>query len=113
MLGGPEPASALTPEAAIGLANQGGARVLGRDDVGTLEVGRRADLALYRVDDLGRGGIADPLAAIALAPPARAEAVVVEGQVVVRDGRLLTADEDEIGREIRAVSTRLQAVAHG
>jgi cytosine/adenosine deaminase-related metal-dependent hydrolase len=113
MLGEPEPAAVLTPEAAIGLANRGGAEVLGRDDTGTLEIGRRADLALYRVDDLGRGGIADPLAAIVLAPPARAEAVVVEGRVVVREGRLVTADEDEIAREIRAVSTRLQAVARG
>ncbi|HVD00869.1 MAG TPA: 8-oxoguanine deaminase [Candidatus Dormibacteraeota bacterium] len=112
MLGRPAPAAALTPEAAIGLANRGGAAVLGRDDVGTLEVGKRADVALYKVDDLGRGGIADPLAAIALAPPARAEAVVVEGRVVVREGRLLTADEDEVAREISAVSVRLQAVAH-
>jgi cytosine/adenosine deaminase-related metal-dependent hydrolase len=113
MLGEPEPAAALTPEAAIGLANRGGAAVLGRDDVGTLEVGKRCDVALYRVDDLGRAGIADPLAAIALAPPARAEAVVVEGRVVVREGRLLTADEEEVAREIGAVSRRLQTVAHG
>jgi cytosine/adenosine deaminase-related metal-dependent hydrolase len=113
MLGAPEPAAALTPEGAIALANQGGARVLGRDDVGTLEVGKRADLALYRVDDLGRAGIADPLAAIALAPPARAEAVVVEGRVVVREGRLLSADEEEIAAGIRSASRRLLAVPRG
>jgi cytosine/adenosine deaminase-related metal-dependent hydrolase len=112
MLGVPEPASALGPSGAFALANQGGARVLGRDDVGTLEVGKRADLALYRVDDLGRAGIADPLAAIALAPPARAEAVVVNGRVVVREGRLLTADEEELAREIKAAGDRLQEVHH-
>src|SRR6202022_1961220 len=71
MLGAPNAAAALAPSGAFALANQGGARVLGRDDVGTIEVGKRADLALYRVDDLGRAGIADPLAAIALAPPDR------------------------------------------
>jgi len=112
MLGAPAPAAALSPSGAFGLGNQGGARVLGRDDVGTIEVGKRADLALYRVDDLGRAGIADPLVAIALAPPARAEAVVVDGRVVVREGRLLTADEDELAREIRAASDRLQEVHH-
>jgi cytosine/adenosine deaminase-related metal-dependent hydrolase len=113
LLGRREPAAALSPSGAVGLGNQGGARVLGRDDVGTIEVGKRADLALYRADDLGRGGIADPLAAIALAPPSRAEAVVVNGRVVVREGRLLTADEEELAREIAAAGARLRRVHHG
>ena len=112
MLGVPEPAAALSPSGAFALGNKGGAGVLCRDDVGTIEVGKRADLALYRADDLGRAGIADPLAAIALAPPARAEAVVVEGRVVVREGRLLTADEEDLAREIRAASGRLREVHH-
>ncbi|MDQ6919712.1 MAG: amidohydrolase family protein, partial [Candidatus Dormibacteraeota bacterium] len=102
----------MSPSGAFAIGNQGGARVLGRDDVGTIEVGKRADLALYQVDDLGRAGIADPLTAIALAPPARAEAVVVDGRVVVREGRLLTADEEELAREIGAASRRLQEVHH-
>jgi hypothetical protein len=42
-----------------------------------------------------------------LAPPARAAAVIVNGRVVVFDGRLLTADEDEIAGEIAATSARL------
>jgi cytosine/adenosine deaminase-related metal-dependent hydrolase len=113
MLGVPEPAAPLGPRSAFAIANDGGARVLGRDDVGTIEVGKRADLALYRVDDLGRAGIADPLAAIALAPPARAEAVVVDGRVVVREGRLVTADEEELAGAIKAASERLQRVRHG
>ena len=110
MLGNRDGAGALSPSGAFALANQGGAAVLGRGDVGTIEVGKRADLALYRADDLGRGGIADPLAAIALAPPARAEAVVVDGRVVVRDGHLLTADEDQLARDISAASERLRGV---
>jgi cytosine/adenosine deaminase-related metal-dependent hydrolase len=113
MLGSREAAAALSPSGAFALANQGGARVLGRDDVGTIEVGMRADLALYRADDLGRGGIADPLAAIALAPPPRAEAVVVNGRVVVREGRLLTADEEELARDITAAGNRLRRVRNG
>jgi cytosine/adenosine deaminase-related metal-dependent hydrolase len=89
------------------MATAGGAACLGRDDCGTLEVGKCADVAFFRVDDLGHAGVRDPIAGLALAPPARAEAVVVNGRVVVREGRLLTGDEDEITREISAASRRL------
>ena len=102
--GGP---NALDARTALRLATKGGADCLGRDDCGTLEVGKCADLALYRVDDLAHAGIADPLAGLALAPPSRASAVIVGGRVVVFDGRLLTADEDEIALEIAATSARL------
>jgi len=99
--------AALDARGAWRLATKGGAECLGREDCGTLEVGKCADVALYRVDDLAHAGVADRLAGIALAPPARASAVVVNGRVVVFDGRLLTADEDEIAREIAATSARL------
>jgi cytosine/adenosine deaminase-related metal-dependent hydrolase len=89
------------------LATRGGAECLGRDDCGTLEVGKCADVALFRVDDLAHAGMPDRLAGLALAPPARASIVIVNGRVVVFDGRLLTADEDEIAREIAATSARL------
>ncbi|HEX9098321.1 MAG TPA: 8-oxoguanine deaminase [Candidatus Dormibacteraeota bacterium] len=102
--GGP---NALDARSAWRLATRGGAECLGREDCGTLEVGKCADVALYRVDDLAHAGIADPLAGLALAPPARASAVIVNGRVVVYDGRLLTADEDEIAREIAATSALL------
>ena len=102
--GGPK---ALDTRSAWRLATKGGAECLGRDDCGELEVGKCADVALYRVDDLHHAGIADVLAGLALAPPARAEAVIVNGRIVVRDGRLLTADEDEVAREIKASSARL------
>jgi cytosine/adenosine deaminase-related metal-dependent hydrolase len=89
------------------LATRGGAECLGRDDCGTLEVGKCADVALFRIDDLAHAGMQDRLAGLALAPPARASIVIVNGRVVVFDGRLLTADEDEIAREIAATSARL------
>ena len=102
--GGP---GALDARSAWRLATQGGAACLGRDDCGALAPGKCADVAVYRVDDLGHAGMAHPLAGLALAPPPRAHSVVVNGRVVVRDGRLLTADEDEIGREIAVASARL------
>jgi len=98
---------ALDARTAWRLATRGGAECLGRDDCGTLEPGKCADIACFRVDDLAHAGIKDLVAGLALAPPARAQTVVVDGRVVVRGDRLLTADEDEVARDIAATSRRL------
>jgi cytosine/adenosine deaminase-related metal-dependent hydrolase len=98
---------ALDARTAWRLATRGGAQCLGRDDCGLLEAGKCADIACFRVDDLAHAGIQDLVAGLALAPPARAQTVVVNGRVVVRGGRLMTADEDQIAREIAATSARL------
>jgi len=98
---------ALDARTAWRLATRGGADCLGREDCGELDPGMCADVACFRVDDLAHAGIRDLLAGLALAPPARAQTVVVNGRAVVRDGRLLTADEEEIAREIAATSARL------
>ncbi|HUZ87320.1 MAG TPA: 8-oxoguanine deaminase [Candidatus Baltobacterales bacterium] len=107
MLGREDAPRALDARGALRLATLGGAQCLGRDDCGTLEAGHCADAALFRVDDLAHAGVKDLVAGLALAPPARAQTVIVGGRVVVRDGRLLTGDEDEIAREIAATSERL------
>jgi cytosine/adenosine deaminase-related metal-dependent hydrolase len=99
--------TALDARTAWRLATKGGADCLGREDCGTLEVGKCADIACFRVDDLAHAGMKDLLAGLALAPPPRAETVVVNGRAVVRGGRLLTADEAQISREIAATSARL------
>jgi cytosine/adenosine deaminase-related metal-dependent hydrolase len=111
MQGDPNAATTLDARGAWRLATAGGAACLGRDDCGTLEPGKCADVAFFRLDDLAHAGIEDPLAALALAPPARAEAVVVNGKIVVRDGRLLTGDEDQIARDLAAESKRLRALS--
>jgi cytosine/adenosine deaminase-related metal-dependent hydrolase len=98
---------ALDARGALKLATKGGAECLGRDDCGTLEPGKCADVALFRVDDLAHAGVVDLVAGLVLAPPSRAHTVVVNGEVVVREGRLLTADEDDIARGIAATSARL------
>jgi len=110
MQGRADAPTALDTRAAWRLATAGGAACLGRDDCGTLEVGKCADVAFFRVDDLAHAGVRDLLAGLALAPPARAEAVVVNGKVVVREGLLLTADEDEVAREVSAAGRRLSKV---
>jgi cytosine/adenosine deaminase-related metal-dependent hydrolase len=111
LLGRDDAATALDGRQAWKLASAGGAACLGREDCGALEVGRCADVALFRVDDLPHAGIDDMLQALALAPPARAEAVVVAGRQVVRQGRLLTADEDTIAEELAVTCRRLREAA--
>jgi cytosine/adenosine deaminase-related metal-dependent hydrolase len=97
----------LDARTALRLATRGGAECLGRDDCGTLEVGKCADVACFRADDLGHAGMKDLVAGVVLAPPARAHTVVVNGRGVVREGRLVTGDEEQIAREIAATSARL------
>ena len=98
---------ALDARAAWRLATQGGADCLGRADCGSLEPGKCADIACFRVDDLAHAGIADLVAGLALAPPAQAQTVIVNGRAVVRHGRLLTGDEEQIARALAATSRRL------
>jgi cytosine/adenosine deaminase-related metal-dependent hydrolase len=101
---------ALGAEAALRLATQGGARLLGRaDELGRIEVGRPADLTLFDVSGLDRAGaLSDPLAALVFTGISqRAQHVIVNGEFVVRDGRLVTVDEDEVSRQAHAASFRL------
>jgi cytosine/adenosine deaminase-related metal-dependent hydrolase len=103
---GPE---ALTAREALRLGTRGGAEVLGRGDVGSLEAGKCADLAVWRTDRLEFGGADDLVAALVLAAPQRVERLYVGGEEIVRDGRLVKADEEEIAREHRAQAARFLA----
>jgi cytosine/adenosine deaminase-related metal-dependent hydrolase len=104
--GGP---GAMTAREALRLGTRGGASVLGRDDVGSLERGKCADFAVWRTDGLEFGGADDPVAALVLSAPHRVDRLYVGGAEVVRDGRLVRADEDEIAREHRVQARRLWA----
>jgi cytosine/adenosine deaminase-related metal-dependent hydrolase len=82
---------------ALELATLGGARVLGRDDIGSLEAGKCADffsLALGAVEYAG--ALHDPVAAIVFCAPTRARCTVVHGRVLVEDGRIATVDMDAL-----------------
>ena len=107
------PDRGLTAREALRVATRGGAAILGRDEVGSLEPGRRADVALFPVDGLETAGAGvDPVAALVLSPPARVRHLVVEGEWVVRDGHLVHADEEEISREGHRVARRIVMEAH-
>jgi 8-oxoguanine deaminase len=85
--------SAMTARQALELATIGGARVLGRDDIGSLAPGMAADLAAFdlRGPDTA-GALHDPVAALVFCAPARSSWVVINGRVVVEGGRLVTVD---------------------
>ncbi len=85
-------AAAVTPERAYGWATRGSARCLGRDDIGAIEVGRQADLALFDLDDIRYAGAHDPLAALVLCGVERAHHVMVAGRWRVRDGEVIGVD---------------------
>jgi cytosine/adenosine deaminase-related metal-dependent hydrolase len=92
---------ALTAREALRLGTRGGAAVLGREDLGSLEPGRSADLAVWRTDGLELGGAQDPVAGLVLSGPHRVDRLLVAGEEIVRDCHLVNADESEIGREHR------------
>ena len=75
------------------LATLGGAAVLGRDDVGSLQAGNCADFFAIRTDRLAfAGALHDPVAAAVLCAPQQADVVVVNGKVVVKEGQLNTVE---------------------
>jgi cytosine/adenosine deaminase-related metal-dependent hydrolase len=99
-------AEAMTARDALRLATRGGAEVLRRDDLGSLEPGRRADVAVWATDGLELGGAADPVAGWVFSLPHRVDRLYVGGEEVVRDGHLVKADEEQIAREHRVQARR-------
>jgi cytosine/adenosine deaminase-related metal-dependent hydrolase len=98
----------MTVRDALRLGTRGGASVLGRDDIGRLAPGKRADIAVWRTDGLELGGAeADPVAGLVLSAPHRVDRLYVGGEEVVRDGHLVRGDEVEIAREHRKQAGRL------
>jgi 8-oxoguanine deaminase len=100
--------AALTAREALELATRGGARVLGRDDIGHLAPGMAADIVAFSLDDTGYAGSEhDPLAALVLCAPTRVDLSLIHGRVVVRDGHLTTLDLPPIVERHRAFARAL------
>ena len=96
---------ALMPADVVEMGTRGGARCLGLDDLGSVQVGMRADLAVWPGDDLG--DIADALTALVLGPDRRVRHLFVEGRAVVADGLLLGTDLAEAHRGLAGRARRL------
>jgi cytosine/adenosine deaminase-related metal-dependent hydrolase len=105
--GGP---TAMRTRDALRLATIGGAKVLGREaDLGSIEVGKLADLALWNLDDIGHADIVDPIAALVLGPVSHVDTLIVNGEIVVDEAHLTRVSHEEIAREARSASITLLA----
>lgn len=94
------------------IATIGGARVLGRDrEIGSLEPGKLADVAVWRIDGVEHAGILDPVAALGLGALPPLQRLFVHGRTVVADGTLTTAEEPVLAERVARASRELAARA--
>jgi cytosine/adenosine deaminase-related metal-dependent hydrolase len=97
--GGPK---ALAVMDALEMATRGGARALGREaEIGSIEPGQLADLAVWRLDTLPHADIADPVAALVLGAQPPLELLLVHGRTVVERDHVTGVDEAELARAAR------------
>ncbi len=83
----------MTARQSLELATRGGAAVLGRKDIGSLEPGKCADLVSFNLDHLDyAGALHDPVAALVFCAPQKVDWNIVHGKPVVENGVLLTVD---------------------
>jgi 8-oxoguanine deaminase len=92
---------------ALRWATRGSAACIGRPELGEIAVGRMADLALFRLDELRFSGHGDPLAALVLCGAHRADRVMVQGRWVVEDGAVPGLDVGELMRRHAAAALAL------
>jgi 8-oxoguanine deaminase len=106
---GADPALWVTAEEALWMATRGGAACLGRDDIGSLEPGKAADLVIVDTRRLSYAGAgSDPLAALVFTPfPEPVDTVIVNGRVVVEGGRLVGVDVPALVERTDAISQSL------
>jgi cytosine/adenosine deaminase-related metal-dependent hydrolase len=102
---GPE---ALTAREALEIATLGGAKNLNRDDIGALAPGMMADLAIFRLDSLGLAGAGhDPVAALVFCNPGNVAYSIINGRVVVEEGKVTTVDVPVIIEQHNALALEL------
>jgi 8-oxoguanine deaminase len=89
---------------ALRWATAGSARCLGRSDIGEIAVGKAADLALYKLDELRFSGAGDPLAALVMCGATRADRVMIAGQWKVEDGMPVGIDIERLRHEHSAAA---------
>lgn len=100
-------AELITPERALGWATKGSAKLIGRSDIGELAVGKQADLALFKLDELRFSGSHDPLSALLLCGADKADRImiggtwrVIDGEVEGLDLKRLIADHTQAARKL-------------
>lgn len=98
----------LTARQVLEIATRGGAAVLGRPDLGSLEVGKCADIIAIKLNKLEyAGGLHDPVAACLFCAPVRVDYNIVGGKVIVKDGQLVTLDVQDLIEKHNRAARRL------
>ncbi|MDN5807329.1 MAG: 8-oxoguanine deaminase [Brevibacterium sp.] len=90
---------AVTSARVLDWATRGSAAALGREDIGRIEVGKQADLALFRLDGLAFSGSHDPIPALVLCGAEKADRVMVAGRWRVLDGNAIGSDGAQLDKE--------------
>ena len=111
-LHGPE---VLPAHRVLRMATRDGARAMGLDaELGSIEVGKRADLALVRLDGLHSTPVSDVVSALVYSAEAEdVDTVIIDGQVVMRERKLVTIDERETIEMAKREAKKLAADLHG
>jgi len=97
----------MTAREALYLGTRGGAAVVGRNDIGSLESGKCADFFAIDLDRVGYAGMHDPVAAVVFGEPVNADYTVVGGKFVVKERQLVTVDEGTLIERHNKAATRL------
>ena len=104
-------ASKISHEHTYGWATKGSAKLFGRNDIGEIAIGKQADLALFKLDELRFSGSHDPLAALLLCGAQRADRVMVAGKWRVVDGKIVDKDEAELIHRHSDAAKKLRQLA--
>lgn len=104
LFGEPERISAYDP---LKWATAGSAKCLGRDDIGHIKIGKKADLALFSLDDLRYSSAGDPLAALTLCGANKADYVLINGEFIVYNGEINNIDVELIKYRHKISANRL------
>src|SRR5262252_2356360 len=97
----------MTAREALALGTRGGAAVLGRQDIGSLERGKCADFCAINLNRIGFTGMHDPVAAIVFGQPVNVDYTVVAGKCIVKEGHLATVDARQIAEQHHKAAKRL------
>jgi 5-methylthioadenosine/S-adenosylhomocysteine deaminase len=99
----------LDARTALTLTTINGAKVLGRDDIGSLEQGKKADLIIIDLDKPHLVPLYNPCSHLVYAASgADVSTTIINGKVIMRDRKFLTVDEEEVMREVRKIAKRVK-----
>jgi len=98
---------AMSARDALELGTRGGASILRRDDIGSLEAGKAADFIGINMNRLNYAGSHDSVAALLFCNTDRVDLSVINGRVVVQDGNLLTIDLPPVYERHRQIARKM------